>query len=78
MRFRRTGTATETGVGEFPTMGVARGLAAGLEGQEYFALEEVPPATWREEIRKAIFGAIQEYLPTEAVSEYLRRYKPHF
>ncbi|MGH9569418.1 MAG: hypothetical protein ACRD4F_07245 [Candidatus Angelobacter sp.] len=49
-----------------------------LEGREYFALEEVPPATWREKIRKAIFGAIQQYLPTETVSEYLRRYKPDF
>ncbi|MGH9565446.1 MAG: hypothetical protein ACRD4I_05655, partial [Candidatus Angelobacter sp.] len=49
-----------------------------LQVREYFALEEVPPTTWREKIRKAIFGAIQQYLPTETVSEYLRRYKPDF
>lgn len=49
-----------------------------LEDHQYLALEEVPAASWREKIRGALFGPVQQYFPTEEVSEYLRRYNPEF
>ena len=49
-----------------------------LEDHQYLALEEMPAATLRQKIRGALFGPVQQYLPTEEVSEYLRRYNPEF
>lgn len=45
-----------------------------LEDHQYLALEEMPAANLRQKIRGALFGPVQQYLPTEEVSEYLRRY----
>lgn len=49
-----------------------------LEDHQYLALEEMPAANLRQKIRGALFGPVQQYLPTEEVSEYLRRYNPEF
>lgn len=49
-----------------------------LEDHQYLALEEMPATSWRQKIRGALFGPVQHYLPTEEVSEYLRRYNPDF
>jgi hypothetical protein len=49
-----------------------------LEGHPYLSLEDVPAESWRQKIRDALFGPVQQYLPTEEVSEYLRRYNPEF
>jgi hypothetical protein len=49
-----------------------------LEDHQYLGLEEIPAATLRQKIRGALFGPVQHYLPTEEVSEYLRRYNPDF
>jgi hypothetical protein len=49
-----------------------------LEDHQYLALEEVPAMNLRQKIRSALFGPVQHYLPTEEVSEYLRRYNPEF
>lgn len=49
-----------------------------LEDRLYLALEDVPADSWRQKIRGALFGPVQQYLPTEEVSEYLRRYNPEF
>lgn len=49
-----------------------------LEDHQYLALEEIPAANLRQKIRGALFGPVQQYLPTEEVSEYLRRYNPEF
>jgi hypothetical protein len=49
-----------------------------LANRQYLSLEEIPASSWREKIRGAVFGPVQQYLPTEEVSEYLRRYNPDF
>lgn len=49
-----------------------------LEDHQYLGLEALPAESWRQKIRGALFGPVQHYLPTEEVSEYLRRYNPDF
>ncbi len=49
-----------------------------LEDHQYLSLEEIPASSWRGKIRGALFGPVQQYLPTEEVSDYLRRYNPDF
>jgi len=49
-----------------------------LAGHDYLVEEELPPATWKQKMRRRIAGPIMQWFPTEEVSEYLRRFKPDF
>ncbi len=49
-----------------------------LAGHVYLTEEELPPATWKQKMRRRMAGPIMQWFPTEEVSEYLRRFKPDF